>query len=165
MCVLVTQSCPVLCNPMDYSSPGSFVHGILQARILEWVAILFSRASSQPRDWTQVSCIAGRFFTIWVTTEARYKDRYVIISLLGYECLNLKSLEFKNQLNWTEFGNSSWPLSLVHSSAPSVPLLTSELSSRSKLSSGHGHPGMTCILNYGLLEEGGFRICSTWKCC
>ena len=53
------------CDPMDCSPPGSSVHGILQARILEWVAISFSRWSSWPRDWTQVSCIAGRFFTVW----------------------------------------------------------------------------------------------------
>ena len=46
---------------------SSSVHGILQARILEWVAIPFSRGSSWPRDWTRVSCIAGRFFTIWVS--------------------------------------------------------------------------------------------------
>ena len=50
--------------------PGSCVHGILQARILEWVAIPLSRGSSQPRDWTWVSHIAGRFFTIWATREA-----------------------------------------------------------------------------------------------
>ena len=50
-------------QPMDCSLPGSSVHGILQARILEWVAIPFSRGSSQPRDRTQVSCIAGEFFT------------------------------------------------------------------------------------------------------
>ena len=56
--VKVTQSCPTLCRPMDYT-----VHGILQARILEWVAFPFSRGSSQPRDQTQVSGIAGRFFT------------------------------------------------------------------------------------------------------
>ena len=56
------QSCPTLCNPMDYSLPGSSVHGILQARILERVAIASSRGSSQPRDGTQVSLIAGRFF-------------------------------------------------------------------------------------------------------
>ena len=68
--VLVTQSCLTLCDPMDCSPPGSSVHGILQARILEWVAIPFSRGSSQPRDGTQVSCIAGRFFTIWATREA-----------------------------------------------------------------------------------------------
>ena len=60
--VKVTQSYLTLCNPMDGSLPGSSVHGILQARILEWVAILFSRGSSQPRDQTQVSCIAGTFY-------------------------------------------------------------------------------------------------------
>ena len=58
MSVLVTQSSPTLCNPMDYSLPGSSVHGILQAGILAWVAILFSRGSSRPRDWTWVSHIA-----------------------------------------------------------------------------------------------------------
>ena len=56
--VKVTQSCLTLCDPMDYS-----VHRILQARILEWVALPFSNRSSQPRDQTQVSHIAGRFFT------------------------------------------------------------------------------------------------------
>jgi len=55
---------------MDCSPPGSSVHRILQARILEWVAVLFSRGSSQPRDWTQVSCIASGFLTIWATKEA-----------------------------------------------------------------------------------------------
>ena len=52
VCVLVTQSCPILCDPMGCSLPGSSVHGILQARILEWVAIPFSRGSSQPRELT-----------------------------------------------------------------------------------------------------------------
>ena len=56
--VKVARSCLTLCDAMDYT-----VHGILQARMLEWVAFPFSRASSQPRDQTQVSCIAGRFFT------------------------------------------------------------------------------------------------------
>ena len=59
----VTKSCPTLCNPVDCSPPGSSVHGILQARILEWVDIPFSRGSSQPRDKTRISCIADRFFT------------------------------------------------------------------------------------------------------
>ena len=63
----VAQSCPTLCDLMDCSPPGSSVHGISQARILEWVAISFSRGSSQPRDQTQVYLIAGRFFTIWAT--------------------------------------------------------------------------------------------------
>ena len=56
------QSCPTLCDPVDYSPPGSSIHGILQARMLKWVAIFFSRGSSWPRDQTPVSCIAGRFF-------------------------------------------------------------------------------------------------------
>ena len=59
-----TQSRLILCDPMDCSLPGSFVYGILQARILEWVAFPFSRRSSQPTDQTQISHIAGRFFTI-----------------------------------------------------------------------------------------------------
>ena len=71
--VQVAQSCPILCDPMDCT-----VHGILQARILEWVAFPFSRASSQPRDWTQVSHIVGRFFTSWATREA-----WGILSNLG----------------------------------------------------------------------------------
>ena len=85
----VAQSCPTLCNPMNCSTPGLpvhhqlpeftlcdpmdyTVHGILQARILEWVAFPFSRGSSQPRDQTQVSLIPGRFFTSWATREAHY---------------------------------------------------------------------------------------------
>ena len=62
-----------LCDPMDYSLLGSSVHGILQARILEWVAMLFSRESSQPKDRTRasyISCFEGRFFYCWATREA-----------------------------------------------------------------------------------------------
>ena len=66
----VAQSCPTLCDTMYCSSPGFSVHGILQARTLEWEAISFSRGSSGPRDRTQVSCIAGRFFTTWATQGA-----------------------------------------------------------------------------------------------
>ena len=64
----VAWSCLTLCNPC--SLPGSSIHGIFQARVLEWVAISFSRGSSLPRDRTRVSCIAGRLFTIWATREA-----------------------------------------------------------------------------------------------
>ena len=64
--VKVTQLCLTLCDPVDYT-----VHWILQARILEWISFPFSRASSQPRDWTQVFHITGRFFTSWATREAR----------------------------------------------------------------------------------------------
>ena len=68
--VLVAQSCLTLCDPLDCSPPGFSVHGILQTKILEWVAIPFSRGSSRPRDQTQVSHIVGRFFTFWPTREA-----------------------------------------------------------------------------------------------
>ena len=68
--VKVAQSCPTLCDPIDCSPQGSSVHGILQARILEWVAVPFSKGSSQPRDWIHVSHTAGRFFIVWATSEA-----------------------------------------------------------------------------------------------
>ena len=76
------QSWLALCEPMDYSRPLFSVHGILQARILDWVAFPFSRRSSQPRDGTQVSCIAGRFFTIWATREAHTCPNYHLTCLL-----------------------------------------------------------------------------------
>ena len=64
---VVAQSCLTLCDPMDCSPPDFSIHGSLQARILEWVAIPFSRGSFWPRDWAWVSCIAGRFLTVWAT--------------------------------------------------------------------------------------------------
>ena len=67
----VDKSCPALCDPRDYSPPGSSVHGILQAGILEWVAISSSRGSSPPRDRTRVSWILGRRFTVWATRNNR----------------------------------------------------------------------------------------------
>ena len=69
----VTQSCLTLWHPMDCSLPGSSVLGILQARTLEGVAIPF-RGSSKPQDWTQVSPIAGGFFTLWATREAQMRS-------------------------------------------------------------------------------------------
>ena len=77
----VTQSCLTLCDPMDCSLPGFPVHGVFQARVLEWVAISFSRGSFWPRDRTQVSCIAGRCFTLWATRE------YYITIGLSKSCL------------------------------------------------------------------------------
>ena len=68
----VAQSCPTLCDPMDCSLSGFTVHGIFQARVLEWIAIFFSRGSSQHRNRTRVSLIAGRCFTGWATREAEY---------------------------------------------------------------------------------------------
>ena len=85
--LLVAQSCPLMTtgspldDPMECSPPGSSVHGVLQARILECVAISFSRGSSQPRDWTWVSRIAGRRFIVWATRE-RFQFSSVIQSCL-----------------------------------------------------------------------------------
>ena len=94
----VIQSCLTLCDPMDCRSPDSSVHGILQARILEWVAIPFSRGSSQPRDRTQVSCTAGRFFPTGATREEAYlvrntsKDLFPISLWLNTEVFLRKSI-------------------------------------------------------------------------
>ena len=68
--VLIAQLCLTLCNPIDFSPPGSSVHRVLQARILEWAAMPFSRWSSRPRNQTWVSHMAGSFFTIWATRKA-----------------------------------------------------------------------------------------------
>ena len=92
--VLVTQSRPTLWDPMDCSLPGSSGHRILQARILEWVAIFFCRGSSQPRDQTRVSCIAGRLLTVWATRETPYDQAFLkyilwVISIQWYT-LNVK---------------------------------------------------------------------------
>ena len=75
------QSCLTLCDPMECSPPGSSVHGILQARTLEWVAMLFSRRSSRPRD-RRVSCIIGRSFTFWATREVPIISHYYLLSKL-----------------------------------------------------------------------------------
>ena len=82
------QSCLTLCDPMDCSPPGSSVHGILQARILEWVAISSSRGhgSSQPKEWTPISCTAGRFFT----TEPLGKPIYMYIYVVNNAAVNIE---------------------------------------------------------------------------
>ena len=77
----VAQLCPTLCDPMDHSLPSFSVHGVFQARILEWVAISFSRGSSPPRDRTQVSSIAGRCFTLWATREAPNTVKWLFYTL------------------------------------------------------------------------------------
>ena len=77
--VLVAQSCPTICNSMD---SARLLCEILQARILEWEAISSSRGSSQPRNQTQVSCFAGRLFTIWATWEAP-KDHEIMINIIN----------------------------------------------------------------------------------
>ena len=74
----VAQSCSTLCHPMDCRPPGSSVRGFFQARMPEWIAISFSRGCSWPRDWTQVSSLAGRLFTICVTREAQWFINFYI---------------------------------------------------------------------------------------
>ena len=91
MKVQVTRLCLTLCNLADYT-----VHGTLQARILEWVAFAFSRAFSQPRDWTQVIRIAGRLFTSWTTREAQINPmKQILVHFLDgkNEVQNLKKVK------------------------------------------------------------------------
>ena len=78
-----TQLCLTLCNPMDYSPPGSSVHGVFQARILECIVISFSRGSFWPRDQTHVSCLTGRFFItepLWCTLD---------LCISSHPCINM----------------------------------------------------------------------------
>ena len=74
----VAQSCLTLCNPIDCSLPDYSVHGIFQGRVLEWVAICFSRGSSPPRNQTRISCLVGRRFTVWAIrlVGAQYATGY-----------------------------------------------------------------------------------------
>ena len=105
----VAQLYPTLWDPLDCSLPGFSVHGIFQARILECVAIFFSRKSSQPRDWTWVSCIVGRCFIIWPTREAHNnkenKNTNLVISRKDYHltqaCLSEEKQTNKNSKNLT----------------------------------------------------------------
>ena len=83
----VAQSCPTLCDPKACNLPGFSVHGIFQANVLEWVAISFSRGSSWSRDRTQVSCIAGRRFTLWATREAPFSPMLLLLS--HFSCVQL----------------------------------------------------------------------------
>ena len=98
--VKVAQLCPTLCNPMDC--------GILQARTLEWVAIPFSRGSSQPRDGTQVSCIAGGFFTSWATREARLNvvRQVTIIYIFRNENLSGRKESILHMAMWLVTGRA-----------------------------------------------------------
>ena len=107
MCL--SLSCVQLCDPNDCSPPGSSLHEILQARMQEWVAISFSRASSWPKDWTCVSRIASRFLTYWATKET---DKYFLFTL-------------PSEWFWDAFGLHKIKLLVIHVIASSVyiPLL------------------------------------------
>ena len=97
----VAQSCSTLCHPMHCNLSGSSVHQIFQARVQEWIAISFSRGSSQPRDWTRVSRIAGRCFTIWATREISTERLNNTTTLTGLTCV-LYTLDLGKRLRWVE---------------------------------------------------------------
>ena len=106
-----SSSCSVTSDswqPHDCSLLGSSVHGNLQARILEWLAIPFSRGSSWLRDWTRVSCIAGRFFTVWATREAQlllgqqYMECNVFAVAAQRKWLGAKLYKGRKQLWWCQ---------------------------------------------------------------
>ena len=123
---LVTQSCSTPYNPINCSRPGSSVHGILQARILEWVATSFSRGSSQPRNRICVSCTAGRFFNIWATREVRKGGQ--------------------TSLTQTEARTAhSWELAL---SSPEAPP-TTPITRLAKVTSGDQAESLPCGLGFG----------------
>ena len=129
----VTQSCPTLCNPMDCNLPGSSVHGILQARLLEWVAIPFSRESSRLRDQTWVSCIAGRFFIIWATKE-------VVIREESSPCSGWKMPRLNSNPNSVSTGiRSPFPLSSAHPDAVSCSPMCVPGLQESRAHSGMAH--------------------------
>ena len=142
--VLVTQLCPALWDPMKLYLPGSSTHRNLQARLLEWVSIPFSRGSSWPRDWTRVSCIGSRFFTIWATTQmiqlsgptVQFQINCSIPNQLAYfyisvseaacflvsKCL-LVSLDYSNQ--WPQLSGLKqlkWSLAQAPEVNPTLPL-------------------------------------------
>ena len=103
---LAHQACLTLCDPVDCSPPGSSVHGILQARILEWVAMPSSGRSSWPSNWTMVSFIAGGFFTSWATREAHFSGYWNKIGMdivsrrsnLGSLTYSVRTIEWERQV-------------------------------------------------------------------
>ena len=128
MC-LVTQLCLTLCNPMDYSPPGSTVHELLQARILEWIVFPFSRESSWSRDQIWVSCIAGGFFTVWATKEAHIPIRKIkiksdntknfAVTLENWQFLKRKhtsayQLTIQPSNDYLSFAPEKWKLTSTH---------------------------------------------------
>ena len=117
----VAQSCLTLCNPMDCSLPGSSVHGIFQAIVLEWIAIFFPRVSSQPRDRTQVSCIVDRRFTIWATRSVIWDYFFKFFELMNPGIVfeysyfpNSKILIHGFLVHLSCYGTISYPVWLVN---------------------------------------------------
>ena len=150
MKVKVAQLCPTLWDPMGYT-----VHGILQARILDWVAIPFSRGSSQPRDWSKVSCIVGRFFNSWATREAqeywsgypfpspgdilepRIEPRSPHCRRILYQFSHKGSLRILEWVAYPFSSGSSWPRNWTGVSALQADSLPTELSGKPQVYRGH----------------------------
>ena len=114
----VAQLCLTLGDPMDYNPPGSSIRGIFEARVLEWVAIFFSRGSSQPRDQTQVSGIAGRHFILWATrVEGRPDSKCVVLGMRQYENMFIWTERFyESHLHvlWNLVWNKRWKYLFKH---------------------------------------------------
>ena len=145
----VTQSCPILCDPMDCSLTGSSFHGSLQARILEWVAISFSRGSFQLRNRTLVSHILGRHFNLWGTREAHSQSGLIyyiyIICVLLILFKTLVSLYVLSHVVRTQsyilhvqfssvVSESLWPHGLQHARLPCPPPIPGAYSNSCPLS-------------------------------
>ena len=112
----VTQSCPTLCDPMNCRPPGSSV----QARILEWVAISFSRGSSWPRDWTWVSHIAGRRFTIWATMEADHCVKPTPHGIINFRNTINKIKDNSSSVICLVVSDSTTPWTVAHQAPTSI---------------------------------------------
>ena len=108
-CCSVAQSCLTLCDPMECSPPGSSVHGIFQARTLEWFAISSSRGSSWPRNWNQVSCIGRWILYLWVTQKVLSLVSIYLYMLCSkmYDKCKFPLFKKSNPLNVLEEVNSS----------------------------------------------------------
>ena len=154
------------CDPMDCSSPGSFVNGILQARTLEWVAISFSRGSSWLRDWTQVLCIAGRLFSIWVIRETLSSVQslsHVLLFAIPWIAARQASLSITNSRSLLKFMSIKLvmpsshlilcrPLLLLSPVLPSIRVFSNESTLRMRwpkywsfsfsISPSNEHPGL-----------------------
>ena len=153
-----------LCNPMDCGSPCSSVCGIFQARVLEWVAISFSRESSPPRDQTRVSCIAGRRFTVWTTGKIIQLEVYKRISNLWNQSFSFWSISFKkiNLSYWSIWEESPvqkkecalYPLKTGTLSWPHVTLASWLSSTQCKIKLKTNYPSSGCLRIQALLILG-----------
>ena len=118
----VAQLCLTLCDRMDCTLPGSSVHGLLQARILlqarEWVAIPFFRGSSRSRDWTLVSCIAGRFFTVWATRYFMSQQHLWVIHFLFINSPSSLDFQHSTPLRFPPTLGFNFPLASSSSQTP-----------------------------------------------